>query len=87
MCTKLLMNTVKGDIPAVEASYELSRLPLHRSSHTFQNISLSGSRVLRTDGSEITITKNTPLDSTFREMIRISRRFIISFVRTEKSRS
>jgi hypothetical protein len=24
MCTKLLMNTVKRDIPAVEASYELS---------------------------------------------------------------
>jgi hypothetical protein len=43
MCTKLLMNTVKRDIPAVEASYELSRLPLNRSSPTFQNISLSGS--------------------------------------------
>jgi hypothetical protein len=28
MCTKLLMNTVKRDIPAVEASYKLSRLPL-----------------------------------------------------------
>ena len=62
MCTKLLMNTVKRDIPADEASYELSRLPLNRSSHTFQNISLSGSRVPPTDGSEITITKNTPLD-------------------------
>jgi hypothetical protein len=62
MCTKLLMNTVKRDIPAVEASYELSRLLLYRSSHNFQNISLSGSRVLRTDGSEITITKNTPLE-------------------------
>jgi hypothetical protein len=49
MCTKLLMNTVKRDIPAVEASYELSRLLLYRSSHNFQNISLSGSRVLRTD--------------------------------------
>jgi hypothetical protein len=62
MCTKLLMNTVKRDIPADEASYELSRLPLNRSSHTFQNISLSGSRVPPTDGAEITITKNTPLD-------------------------
>ena len=87
MCTKLLMNTVKRDIPAVEASYELSRLPLYRSSHTFQNISLSGSRVLPTDGSKITITKTPLWIGTFREMIRISRRFLISFVRTEKSQS
>jgi hypothetical protein len=36
------MGTVKRDIPAVEASYELSSLPLYRSSHTFQNISVSG---------------------------------------------
>ena len=62
MCTKLLMNTVNRDIPAVEASYKLSRLSLYRSSHTFKNTSLSGSRVLRTDGSEITIAKITPLD-------------------------
>ena len=59
VCTKLLMNTVKRDIPAVEASYELSRLPLYRSSHTFQNISFSGLRVLNTD-SKVTNTKNTP---------------------------
>jgi hypothetical protein len=28
LCNKLLMGTVKRDIPAVEASYELSSLPL-----------------------------------------------------------
>jgi hypothetical protein len=38
------MGTVKQDIPAVEASYELSSLPLYRSSHSFQNISVSGFR-------------------------------------------
>ena len=58
--TKLLMNTVKRDVSAVEASYELSSLPLYRSSHTFQSLSLSGSRVLECSGS--TATKNTPLD-------------------------
>jgi hypothetical protein len=31
LCNKLLMGTVKRDIPAVEASYELSSLPLYRS--------------------------------------------------------
>ena len=48
VCAKLLMETVKRDIPAVEASYELSSLPLYRSSHTFQNVSLSGFRQLDT---------------------------------------
>lgn len=42
ICTKLLMGTVKGDISAVEASFELSSLPLYRCSHSFQNISSSG---------------------------------------------
>ena len=46
ICTKLLMETVKRDISTVEASYQLSGLPLHRCSHKFQSISLSGSRVL-----------------------------------------
>ena len=50
LCTKLLMNSIKRDIPAVEASYELSGLPLYRSSHTFQNISLSGFRLLNKNG-------------------------------------
>ena len=40
LCNKLIMGTVKQDIPAVEASYELSSRPLYRSSHTFQNISV-----------------------------------------------
>jgi hypothetical protein len=30
ICTKLLMQTVKRDISAVEASFELSRIPLYR---------------------------------------------------------
>ena len=60
LCTKLLMNTVKRDISAVEASYELSSLPLYRSSHTFQSVSLSGSRLLEHNGTRV--TRNTPLD-------------------------
>jgi hypothetical protein len=50
LCTKLLMGTVKRDISAVETSFELSSLPLYRSSHTFQNLSLTGARILKTTG-------------------------------------
>ena len=60
LCSKLLMGTVKRDVSAVEASYELSGLPLYRSSHTFQSVSLSGSRVLEKGGSQL--TRNTALD-------------------------
>lgn len=60
LCTKLLMNTVKRDISAVEASYELSGLPLFNCSHYFQNVSLTGSRILERTGS--TATKSTILD-------------------------
>ena len=60
ICTKLLMGTVKGDISAVEASFELSSLPLYRCSHSFQNISSSGARVLPKNGT--IATKHTPLD-------------------------
>ncbi|XP_061185108.1 uncharacterized protein LOC133193154 [Saccostrea echinata] len=60
ICTKLLMNTVKRDISSVEASFELSCLPLFRCSHQFQSVSLSGSRVLEKTGS--TVTRHTPLD-------------------------
>jgi signal recognition particle subunit SEC65 len=60
LCTKLLMTTVKRDVSSVEVSYELSTLPLYRSSHTFQQVSLSGLRVLERDGS--TLTKSTALD-------------------------
>ena len=60
LCTKLLMNTVKRDISAVEASFELSGLPLYRCSHQFQSVSMSGSRVLERTGA--TLTKSTPLD-------------------------
>lgn len=35
VCTKLLMNTVKRDVSSMEASYELSSLPLYRCTHTF----------------------------------------------------
>ena len=46
LCTKLLMHTIKRDISAVEASFELSCMPLFRCSHPFQSVSMSGSRVL-----------------------------------------
>jgi hypothetical protein len=59
LCNKLLMGTVKQDIPAVEASYELSSLPLYRSSHTFQNISVSGFRQIEKESNGMAITKNT----------------------------
>ena len=36
LCNRLLMNTVKRDISSVEAAYEISSIPLYRSSHTFQ---------------------------------------------------
>ena len=60
LCTRLLMTTVKRDVSAVETAFELSSLPLYRSSHTFQSVSLSGSRVLEIDGNKL--TKNTMLD-------------------------
>ena len=60
LCTKLLMGTIKRDISAVETSFELSSLPLYRCSHKFQNISLTGARVLEKGSTQI--TKLTPLD-------------------------
>ena len=60
LITKLLMNTIKRDISSMEASYELLSLPLYRSSHTFQNIGFSGSRMLEKTGK--TLTRSTPLD-------------------------
>jgi hypothetical protein len=54
------MGTVKRDISAVETSFELSSLPLYRSSHTFQNLSLTGARILKNNG--LTVTKSIPLD-------------------------
>ena len=60
LCSKLLMETVKRDVSAVEASYELSSLPLYRCSHSFQHISMTGSRQLEKNGT--TLTKKTPLD-------------------------
>lgn len=38
LCTKLLMNTVKRDVSSVEACYELSSIPLFRSSHSGQSL-------------------------------------------------
>ena len=60
LCTKLLMDTVKRDVSAVEAAFELSCIPLYRCSHQFQTVSLTGSRVLERTGS--TLTRNTSLD-------------------------
>ena len=55
VCTKLLMDTVKRDISGIEASYELSSLPLYRCSHQFQNVSFTGSRVLERNYKEYAI--------------------------------
>lgn len=60
LVTKLLIHTVKRDVSACEAAFELSSLPLFRCSHTFQSVSLTGARVL--ERSETTLTKNTPID-------------------------
>ena len=60
LCTKLLMGTVKKDISAVKACFEVASLPLYRSSHTFQSISFSGFRIL--ENNITTVTRKTPLD-------------------------
>lgn len=60
-CSKLLMNTVKINISSVEASFELSSIPLFRSSHLFQSVSLTGCRVLQQSGID-TITNITIID-------------------------
>jgi hypothetical protein len=60
LCSKLLMGTVKRDISATEASYEISSLPLYRCSQTFLNLSLTGARVLERNDSNV--TKLTPID-------------------------
>ena len=60
VCTKLLMNTVKRDVSSVEASLELTKIPLFRCSHQFQTISLTGTRRLEKSGK--TLAKQTPLD-------------------------
>jgi len=62
LCSKLLIGTVKRDVSSVEASYELSGLPLYRSSHTFQSVSLTGFRALDLSKPKSTVTKNTILD-------------------------
>ena len=58
--TKLLINTVKQTISSMEATYQLIGLPLYWCSHQFQNVSFSGSRVLKRSG--LTLTKTLPLD-------------------------
>ena len=62
LCSKLLIGTVKRDVSSVEASYEFSGLPLYRSSHTFQSISLTGFRALDLSKPKSTVTRNTILD-------------------------
>jgi len=49
-------------VSSVEASYELSGLPLYRSSHTFQSVSLTGFRALDLSKPKSTVTRNTILD-------------------------
>ena len=53
-CSKFLMNTVKRDVSAVEACFEISRLPLYRCSHQFQLVSLSGLKLFESDGNFVT---------------------------------
>jgi hypothetical protein len=65
------MGTVKRDIPAVEASYESSSLPLY----TFQNISVSGFRQIEKESNGMAIAKNTALD----RYIQRSEKDILSF--------
>ena len=60
LVSKLLIGTVKRDVSAIEASYELSTIPLYRSSHIFQSLSLTGARLLERNGS--TVTKKSVLD-------------------------
>lgn len=60
-CSKLLMNTLKIDISSVDASFELPSIPLFRSSHLFQSVSLTGCRVLQQSGIN-TITNSTIID-------------------------
>ena len=57
ICSKLLIRTVKRDVSSVEASFELSGLTLHRSSHTFQSASFSESRILDNSKGKSTLTK------------------------------
>jgi hypothetical protein len=60
LVSKLLMNTVKRDISSVEACYELSSVPLHRSSESFAHTSLSGCRIY--EKNEETICKSSFID-------------------------
>ena len=62
LCSQLLIGTVKRDVSSVETSYEFSGLPLYRSSHTFQSVSLTGLRALDLSKPKSTVTKNTILD-------------------------
>lgn len=62
LCSKLLIGTVKRDVSSVEASYELSGLALHRSSHRFQSVSLTSFRALDLSKPKSTVTRNTILD-------------------------
>lgn len=84
LCNKLLMGTVKRDIPAVEASYELSSLPLYRSSHTFQNISVSGFRQIEKESNGMAITKILHLIGTFKDQKKIHHLFMTLFAKMVK---
>jgi hypothetical protein len=84
LCNKLLMGTVKRDIPAVEASYELSSLPLYRSSHTFQNISVSGFRQIKKNQMEWPLQKILHLIGTFKDQKKIHHLFMTLFAKMVK---
>ena len=58
LCSKLLIGTVKRDVSSVETSNALSDLPLYRSSHTFQYVSLTDFRALDLSKPKSTVIKN-----------------------------
>ena len=60
LVSKFLMNTVKRDVSSVEACFELSALPLFRSTHSFVNLSITGNRLFEKNGE--TISKSTLVD-------------------------
>jgi hypothetical protein len=84
LCNKLLMGTVKRDIPAVEASYELSSLPLYRSSHTFQILVYQALDRLKKNQMEWPLQKILHLIGTFKDQKNIHHLFMTLFAKMVK---
>jgi hypothetical protein len=84
LCNKLLMGIVKRDIPAVEASYELSSLPLYRSSHTFQILVYQALDRLKKNQMEWPLQKILHLIGTFKDQKKIHHLFMTLFAKMVK---